>query len=74
MRSRRHLSRLLIAALLAAGAAPSALAQSTVSHQLRLLRHLRIVRSRKNGRHVFYQLEDDHVHDLFERACAHLSC
>src|SRR4030095_2555988 len=51
-----------------------ALQQSTVSHQLRLLRHLRIVRSRKDGRHVFYQLEDEHVRDLFERACAHLSC
>ena len=50
------------------------LAQSTVSHQLRLLRHLRTVRSRKEGRHVYYQLEDDHVRDLFERACAHLTC
>jgi ArsR family transcriptional regulator len=51
-----------------------ALGQSTVSHQLRLLRHLHIVRSRKNGRHVFYQLDDEHVRDLFERARAHLSC
>ncbi|HZO14592.1 MAG TPA: metalloregulator ArsR/SmtB family transcription factor, partial [Polyangiaceae bacterium] len=50
------------------------LGQSTVSHQLRLLRHLRIVRSRKNGRHVFYQLDDEHVRDLFERARAHLTC
>ena len=50
------------------------LGQSTVSHQLRLLRHLRIVRSRKNGRHVFYQLDDEHVRDLYERARAHLTC
>src|SRR5262245_24567272 len=50
------------------------LGQSTVSHQLRLLRHMRIVRSRKDGRHVFYQLDDEHVRDLFERARAHLSC
>jgi ArsR family transcriptional regulator len=50
------------------------LGQSTVSHSLRLLRHLHIVRSRKDGRHAYYQLEDDHVRDLFERARAHLSC
>lgn len=47
--------------------------QSAVSHQLRTLRQLRIVRSRKAGRHVHYQLDDDHVRDLYQRACAHLS-
>jgi len=47
--------------------------QSAVSHQLRTLRQLRIVRQRRDGRHVYYQLDDDHVRDIFERARQHLS-
>lgn len=45
--------------------------QPAVSHQLRLLRHLNIVRARKAGRHVFYTLDDDHIQDLFEQGLAH---
>ena len=47
--------------------------QSAVSHQLRTLRQLRIVRQRRDGRHVYYRLDDDHVRDIFERAREHLS-
>lgn len=47
--------------------------QSAVSHQLRTLRQLRIVRQRRDGRHIYYQLDDDHVRDIFERAREHLS-
>ena len=39
--------------------------ESAVSHQLRLLRNLRLVRARKAGRQVFYTLDDDHVTELF---------
>ena len=35
--------------------------ESAVSHQLRGLRQMRIVRARKEGRQVFYTLEDEHV-------------
>jgi len=45
---------------------------SAVSHQLRLLRHLRLVRPRKSGRVVYYALDDDHVVDLFRRGLEHV--
>jgi DNA-binding transcriptional ArsR family regulator len=45
---------------------------SATSHQLRLLRAQRIVRTRKAGRQVFYFLDDEHIHDLLDRAVAHV--
>jgi len=45
--------------------------ESAVSHQLGLLRALRIVRRRKRGRHVFYALDDDHIRSLIEQGLAH---
>ncbi len=38
---------------------------SAISHQLRTLRDLRVVRYRKEGRHVFYALDDEHIRDLY---------
>lgn len=46
--------------------------QPAVSHQLRLLRHLQVVTARKEGRHVFYTLSDDHIHTLFDQGLAHI--
>jgi ArsR family transcriptional regulator, lead/cadmium/zinc/bismuth-responsive transcriptional repressor len=46
--------------------------ESAVSHQLRILRSLRLVSYRKQGRHVFYLLQDHHVLDLYQTAIAHL--
>ena len=46
---------------------------SAVSHQLRTLRQMRLVRPRKQGRHVFYALDDDHIYDLFRQALDHVS-
>ncbi len=45
------------------------LSVSTVSHHLRLLRTARLVRHRKDGRMVYYRLEDDHIKTLM-RVCA----
>lgn len=45
--------------------------QSAVSHQLRLLRNLRLVKNRKEGRVVYYSLDDDHIRDLFKRGLEH---
>ncbi|MBW4696425.1 MAG: metalloregulator ArsR/SmtB family transcription factor [Aphanocapsa lilacina HA4352-LM1] len=45
---------------------------SAVSHQLRLLRNLRLVRSRKVGRVVYYHLDDDHVLNLLAQGEAHI--
>jgi len=44
---------------------------SAVSHQLRLLRRLRAVRARREGRHVYYALDDEHVARIFEYAMEH---
>lgn len=48
------------------------MSQPAVSHQLRVLRNLRIVRARKSGRHVFYTLMDEHIRDLFDQSLAHI--
>jgi DNA-binding transcriptional ArsR family regulator len=45
---------------------------SAVSHQLRLLRHLRFVVGRRQGRHVLYDLHDDHVAHLLDEAIGHV--
>ncbi len=46
--------------------------ESAVSHQLRVLRQLRMVRHRREGRMVYYRLEDDHVADLFRLGLDHV--
>lgn len=48
------------------------LRQSTVSHQLRLLRALRIVRFRKKGRVAYYTLDDAHIAGLLARGLDHV--
>ncbi len=49
------------------------MSQSAVSHQLRMLRKLGLVRHRKDGRRVFYTLDDDHVRALFTQSLAHIA-
>lgn len=46
--------------------------QSAISHQLRILRAARLVKSRKDGKMVYYSLDDEHVHNLFEEGIRHL--
>ena len=48
------------------------LTESAISHQLQGLRLQRIVRARKQGRYVFYCLDDDHVADLFRLGLKHM--
>jgi ArsR family transcriptional regulator len=48
------------------------MSQSAVSHQLRTLRDLRLVRWRRDGRQIFYTLDDEHVADLFRRGLDHV--
>jgi ArsR family transcriptional regulator, lead/cadmium/zinc/bismuth-responsive transcriptional repressor len=48
-----------------------ALSESAVSHQLRLLRSLRLVRARRDGRMVFYRLDDDHIVRLLAQGREH---
>ena len=53
-------------------AATLGMSQSAVSHQLRSLRELHLVRYRKQGRHVYYELDDEHIRDLFQRGLEHV--
>lgn len=50
------------------------MSSSAVSHQLRTLRQMRLVSSRKEGRNIFYKLMDDHVMDLYMTALNHTKC
>lgn len=45
---------------------------SAVSHHLRGLRHMHLVKYRKVGRQVFYSLDDEHVKELFLRGVDHI--
>jgi len=49
-----------------------AMTESAVSHQLRGLRQMHLVRARKSGRQVFYSLDDDHVSRLFSLGLEHV--
>lgn len=46
--------------------------KSAVSHQLRLLRSLRVVKYRKEGRIVYYSLDDSHVENLLREGLNHI--
>lgn len=48
------------------------MSESAVSHQLRGLRLQRIVKARKEGRQMFYSLDDEHVTDLFRQGLKHM--
>ena len=69
----------LISALLEAGelcvcdlAAVTGLSQTACSHNLRLLRSSRLVRYRKQGRNVYYSLDDAHIRLLLDVALQHV--
>jgi DNA-binding transcriptional ArsR family regulator len=53
-------------------AAALGMTQSAISHQLHTLRALRLVRWRREGQHIFYTLDDEHVADLFRRGLDHV--
>jgi DNA-binding transcriptional ArsR family regulator len=44
---------------------------TTISHQLRVLRHQKIVTTRKAGRFVYYRLTDEHIRSLLEIGMTH---
>ncbi|MFD0954578.1 ArsR/SmtB family transcription factor [Virgibacillus natechei] len=47
------------------------LGQSTVSHQLRFLKNLRLVKSRREGTSIYYSPEDEHVLEVLEQMINH---
>lgn len=48
------------------------MSKSSISHQLGTLRRSGIVKCRKQGKEVYYMLDDDHVKQLFEVGLAHI--
>ncbi len=47
------------------------ISESAVSHQLRLMRNLRLVKNRRDGNVLYYSLYDDHCHILFKTGLCH---
>ena len=48
------------------------LSSSAISHQLRILRNLKIVKYRKDGKVAYYSLADKHIEDLFNQGLEHV--
>ena len=48
------------------------MSMSAVSHQLRILRQTKIVKSRRNGKEIVYSLDDEHISELYALTLAHL--
>jgi len=48
------------------------ISESAVSHQLRLLRGMRLVRPRRAGRLVYYAVDDQHILELLNQALTHV--
>ena len=48
------------------------MSQSAISHQLRVLRNLRLVKYRKDRKIVYYSLDDDHIKSLLSEGLAHV--
>jgi len=47
--------------------------QSAISHQLRVLKQARLVKFRKDGKVVYYSLDDEHVKKIFDQGLAHIN-
>jgi ArsR family transcriptional regulator, lead/cadmium/zinc/bismuth-responsive transcriptional repressor len=47
--------------------------QSAVSHQLKVLRTARVVKMRKDGKVVYYSMDDDHIRRIYDQGLSHIS-
>lgn len=47
--------------------------QSAISHQLRILKQMRLVKFRREGKTVFYSLSDDHIQTILAQGMEHVS-
>lgn len=47
--------------------------QSSISHQLRVLKQARLVRYRRDGKIVYYSIDDEHVKQIFDQGLIHLN-
>lgn len=49
------------------------MSQSAISHQLRVLKKARLVKYRREGKTVYYSLDDEHVNKIFEFGLSHVN-
>ena len=54
-------------------AAMLGITDSAVSHQLRLMKTMRLVRHRKEGKMIYYMLDDEHIEELIRLGVKHVS-
>lgn len=47
--------------------------QSAISHQLRVLKQTRLVKHRKDGKIVYYSLDDEHIRHIFDQGLIHIN-
>ena len=47
--------------------------QSAISHQLRMLKQMKLVKNRREGKTVFYSLADDHIQTIISQGMEHIS-
>lgn len=48
--------------------------QSAISHQLRLLKQMHLIKSRREGKNMHYSLADDHVRTILQMGLEHVMC
>lgn len=46
--------------------------QSAISHQLRVLKQAKLVKNRREGKIVFYSLQDEHIKQIFDQGLIHI--
>ena len=47
--------------------------QSAISHQLRLLKNSKLVKNRRDGKTIYYSLDDDHVYNIIYQGIEHIN-
>lgn len=50
------------------------ISQSAISHQLRLLKQMHLIKFRREGKNILYSLDDDHVLTILEMGLEHVLC
>ncbi len=74
--NRLKISMLLLSGEMCVGAISENinLSQSATSHQLRILKDAKILKSRKDGNVIYYSLIDNHIKTIIENTIEHLGC
>jgi len=47
--------------------------QSAISHQLRILKNSKLIKNRRDGKTIYYSLDDDHVYNIISQGIEHVT-